>query len=58
MLYKVVLAQIQNDGSVKEGKRKLLHQTPHELDVGGLYFLKTGKLYRVLEKICIKEETQ
>lgn len=52
MLYKVVLAQIQNDGSIKEGKRKLLHQTPHELDVGGLYFLKTGKLYRVLEKIC------
>lgn len=56
MIYRVVHAQIQNDGTVTEGKRKtlLVYQTP--LHVGGLYFLRTGnsgkcKLYRILEEV-------
>ena len=51
MLYRVVSAWIQNDGRVKEGKRKQMYQTPQWLDVGGLYFLQPGKLYRVVEKL-------
>lgn len=51
MVYKVVSAQIQNDGSVTEGKRKRLFQTPARLDIGGLYFVKPGKLVRILAKI-------
>lgn len=51
MVYKVVRAFIQNDGTVKEGKRKQLHQTRSKLDVGGLYFIRKGVLVRVLAKI-------
>ena len=51
MVYKVVSAQIQNDGSVTEGKRARLFQTPGKLEVGGLYFVRPGKLVRVLAKI-------
>lgn len=51
MVYKVVRAWIQNDGSVREGKKKVLHVTRSRLDVGGLYFIGKGKLVRVLAKI-------
>lgn len=51
MVYKIVSAQIQNDGSVTEGKRARLFQTPGKLEVGGLYFIAKGKLVRVLAKI-------
>lgn len=89
MVYKVVSAQIQNDGraglrcrwqmqqdsglcsgrqmprsavdagrcrapqtgSVTEGKRARLFQTPGKLEVGGLYFVRPGKLVRILAKV-------
>lgn len=51
MLYKVIPAKILNDGNVVEGKKTMLFQTPQELDVGGLYFLRPGKLYRVLDRV-------
>ena len=51
MVYKVVSAWIQNDGSVTEGKKKRLYQTRSKLDVGGLYFIRKGQLVRVLAKI-------
>lgn len=51
MVYKVVRAYIQNDGTVTEGKRKQQHQTRSKLDVGGLYFIRKGVLVRVLAKI-------
>ena len=51
MLYHVVPARIENDGQVTEGKRKQMYQTPQPLELGGLYFLRPGKLYRVVERI-------
>lgn len=51
MLYYVVTARIQNDGSVTEGKRKQMYQTSKPLNIGGLYFLRPGRLYRVVEEI-------
>ena len=51
MVYKVVRAWIQEDGSVTEGKRGYLHQTPGRLEVGGLYFIRPGRLVRVLAKV-------
>lgn len=48
MLYRIRTARILNDGNVREGKRSLLFQTPQRLDVGGLYYLRPGKLYRVV----------
>lgn len=56
MLYHVVTAQIENDGQVTEGRRRQMFQTQQKLDVGGLYFLRPGKLYRVVEKINTGEE--
>lgn len=53
MLYHVVTARIENDGRVTEGKRKQMYQTPQKLDIGGLYFLRPGKLYRVVEEINV-----
>lgn len=56
MLYHVVTARIENDGSVKEGKKKLMYQTPQLLKIGGLYFLRPhGRLYRVIACIGGKE---
>ena len=56
LLYHVVSARIENDGSVKEGKKKEMYQTPKLLDVGGLYFLRPpGRLYRVVACIIGKE---
>lgn len=51
MLYHVVSARILNDGQVTESKRKQMYQTSKPLDVGGLYFLRPGQLYRVVEQI-------
>lgn len=51
MIYKVVSAKIQNDGSVIEGKRKQTYQTRSDLNIGGLYFIAKGKLVRILEKV-------
>lgn len=51
MIYKVVSAQIENDGTVTEGKRTRLYQTPASLNVGGLYFIGKGKLVRILAKV-------
>ena len=51
MVYKVVRAWIQNDGTVTEGKRKQLHQTRSKLDIGGLYFIGKNRLVRVLAKV-------
>lgn len=51
MVYKVVRAWIQNDGSVTEGKRKQTYQTRSSLNIGGLYFIGKHKLVRVLAKI-------
>ena len=56
MLYHVVTARIENDGQVTEGRRRQMFQTQQKLDVGGLYFLRPGKLYRVVEKINTGEE--
>lgn len=56
MLYQVVTARIENDGSVKEGKKKQMYQTPQMLQIGGLYFLRPpGRLYRVIACIIGKE---
>ena len=51
MVYKVVRAWIQNDGTVTEGKRKQLHQTRSKLDIGGLYVIGKSRLVRVLAKV-------
>ena len=51
MLYRVISARILSDGDIKEGSRWQLFQTPQRLNVGGLYFLRPGKLYRVVELI-------
>lgn len=51
MVYKVVRAYIQPDGTVNTGKKKAFYQTRSPLDVGGLYFIAKGKLVRVLAKI-------
>ena len=49
MIYKVVRARIDNDGTVTEGVRAITIIHPVALDVGGLYFLRPGKLYRIKE---------
>lgn len=51
MVYKVVRAWIQSDGTVTEGKRRQLHQTRSKLDIGGLYFIGKNRLVRVLAKV-------
>lgn len=49
MKYKVTRVSIENDGSLVESGRNqtIIHQPG--LDVGGLYFLRPGKLYRIVE---------
>lgn len=56
MFYQVVPARIENDGRVTEGKRKQVIPFPHPLELGGLYFMRPGKLYRVVARIDIEEE--
>ena len=49
MKYKVIRADIENDGSLVERTRTqtIIHQPG--LEVGGLYYLRPGKLYRAVE---------
>lgn len=47
MLYRIRPVRIRDDGFVESGY-SLLFQTPRRLDVGGLYYLRPGKLYRVV----------
>lgn len=51
MKYKVVTVKMDNMGEIKEGRRKQTIMFPAELQIGGLYFLRPGKLYRVIEKL-------
>ena len=47
--YFVIQASIKPDGDLEIiGKRKQLHISSARLNVGGLYFLKPNKLYKVL----------
>ena len=53
----IIRAQIKNDGDLEIiGKRKQTHISVGKLNVGGLYFLKPGKLYKVLAAETIIEE--
>lgn len=49
MLYKCVTVSMNNSGEIVEGKRRQSITFPCELQIGGLYFLRPGKLYRVVE---------
>lgn len=51
MLYKVVTVAMDNNGEIREGRRKQNIIFPAELRIGGLYFLRPGKLYKVVEVI-------
>lgn len=51
MQYKVVTVTMDNMGEIKEGRRKQTIVFPAELQIGGLYFLRPGKLYKVVEVI-------
>lgn len=51
MLYKVVTVAMDNNGEIREGRRKQSIVFPAELRIGGLYFLRPGKLYKVVEVI-------
>lgn len=48
MLYKCVTVKMGNNGEIVEGKRKQAIPFPSQLQIGGLYFLRPGKLYRVV----------
>lgn len=49
MKYKVVRVRVENDGSLSESSRIQIIVRCDGLDVGGLYFLRPGKLYRIVE---------
>ena len=51
MVYKIRRAWLKNDASVVEGKRAQTFCTPQRLNVGGLYFLRKERLYRVIEDV-------
>lgn len=48
MKYSVVTVRIESDGSVTLGKRAQTILWPGSLRVGGIYFLRPGKPYKVL----------
>lgn len=50
MNYKVLKVQLNNDGTITEGKRTQKITWPVRLEIGGLYFLRPGKLYRVISE--------
>lgn len=50
MIYYVRTASMDNNGAVTEGPRVQTIVWPHKLEIGGLYFLRKGKLYRVVGK--------
>ncbi|MGM9593145.1 MAG: hypothetical protein ACI3U8_02210 [Candidatus Onthomonas sp.] len=48
MVYKIRLIRLDNSAQICfEGKRAETIIWPRELNVGGMYFLRPGKLYRV-----------
>lgn len=52
MAYKVRRVKLDGYGNViVVGKRCSTHITPQELNLGGLYFLKPGQLFRVERKL-------
>ena len=51
MIYKIRRCSINNDGTVTDGKRTQIVSWPCELKIGGLFFLRRGKLARVLAEI-------
>lgn len=48
MFYKCVTVKMANNGKIVEGKRKQTIPFPSMLQIGGMYFLRPGKLYRVV----------
>ena len=47
--YTIIRAHITNEWDVEIiGKRKQIYISIQKLNVGGLYFLRPGKLYKVL----------
>ncbi len=51
MRYKIRPCKINNDATVTEGKRTQLFITPQQLQVGGIYNLRPGRFYRVIEEV-------
>lgn len=51
MIYRVRMCSINNDGTVTEGKRTQTIVWPTALTIGGLFFLRRGKLARVIAEI-------
>ena len=51
MTYKIIRARIANDGTLAAGKRAETICWPTRLRVGGLYPLRSGKLYKVLSEV-------
>ena len=51
MQYKIRLCKINNDWTVEEGKRTERITWPCALTVGGLYNLRPGRFYRIIEQI-------
>ena len=51
MIYRVRKCTINNDGSVTDGRRTTIILWPTVLRIGGLFFLRRGKLYRIVEEI-------
>lgn len=49
MTYKIRPVRMDNAGNIIPGKRKQSYITPQQLRIGGLYFLRPGRLYRVEE---------
>lgn len=48
MVYKVRRVEIDNEGNVRVvGKRTSTYITPKPMNLGGLYFLRKGQLFRV-----------
>ena len=50
MIYRIRRAYLKYDGTVTEGKKTERFCSPYELNIGGLYFLRPGKLYRIISK--------
>lgn len=51
MIYIARTAKILNNGTVIEGKRTQRISWPKPLKDGGLYFLRLGRLYRIVGEI-------
>jgi hypothetical protein len=46
--YRIRRVQLDNDANVRiVGKRCGIYSTPEQLNVGGMYFLKKDKLFRI-----------